>query len=276
MIELPEAVCLSKQLDEVLKGRAILRAEAGNSPHGFAWYTGDPTSYSVRISGRQVAGCENLCGHLWIRLEGDISLILAEGPVIRVWKAGERLPKKHQLLLEMDNGCILTATTRMYAFYALSDGLEPLNPYLQRAVEGPNVLDSEFGFAEFCSSAECVNKAKTSVKGFLATGQRFPGLGNGVLQDILFNAGLNPKTLLSDLKETGIKSLFDSVTGTLRQMTDLGGRDTEADIYGQTGGYMTMMSRKGMERGCPNCGSGIIKEAYMGGSVYWCPRCQTL
>lgn len=274
MIELPEAICLSRQLDGVLTGKTIVRAEAGSSPHGFAWYTGDPASYSARVSGRQVVGCENRCGHVWINLEGDVSLILAEGPAIRIWKKGEKLPKKLQLELEMEDGLILTAATRMYAFFALSDGLEPLNPYLQRAVEGPNVLDQSFAFEQFCLAADQVNRAKLSVKGFLATEQRFPGLGNGVLQDILFNAKLNPRSTSDSLGESGMKDLFISVKETLRHMTELGGRDTESDVYGQAGGYMTILSRKGMERGCPNCGSSIVKEAYMGGSVYWCPRCQ--
>jgi len=276
MIELPEAICLSRQLDGVLTGKTIVRAEAGSSPHGFAWYTGDPASYSARVSGRQVVGCENRCGHVWINLEGDVSLILAEGPGIRVWQEGDKLPKKHQLLLEMGDRHVLTASTRMYAFYALNDGLEPLNPYLQRAVEGPNVLSQEFSSLDFSSAADSVSQGRLSLKGFLATGQRFPGLGNGVLQDILFNANLHPKTLLSNLGDRGLKDLFDSVKETLRQMTELGGRDTESDIYGQSGGYMTILSRKGLERGCPRCGSGIFKEAYMGGSVYWCPKCQSM
>lgn len=276
MIELPEAVCLSRQLHEVLAGKIILRAEAGSSPHGFAWYSGDPSGYAARLSERRVVWCENRCGHIWIRLENDASLILSEGPSLRVWQKGEKLPKKHQLLLEMEDGLTLTAATRMYAFYALNDGLEPLNPYLKKGVEGPNVMDQSFAFERFCLAADQVNRAKLSVKGFLATEQRFPGLGNGVLQDILFNASLNPRRPLDSLGESGTKDLFDSVKETLRHMTELGGRDTESDVYGQAGGYMTILSRKGMERGCPNCGSSIVKEAYMGGSVYWCPRCQSL
>jgi len=38
-------------------------------------------------------------------------------------------------------------------------------------------------------------KQTYSIKAFLATEQRFLGLGNGVLQDILFNAKVHPQCL---------------------------------------------------------------------------------
>jgi formamidopyrimidine-DNA glycosylase len=116
--------------------------------------------------------------------------------------------------------------------------------------------------------------AGKSVKAFLATEQRLPGLGNGVLQDILFNARVNPKSKVSLLTEAELKALFDSVKTTLRQMADQGGRDTETDLFGNHGGYHTLMSKNTVSRPCPVCGGEIIKTAYMGGSVYYCPSCQ--
>ena len=38
VFELPEFVTLSKQINAVLKGQAILRGELGNSPQKFLWY----------------------------------------------------------------------------------------------------------------------------------------------------------------------------------------------------------------------------------------------
>jgi len=70
------------------------------------------------------------------------------------------------------------------------------------------------------------------------------GLGNGVLQDILFNAKINPRTQLIKLTEDEKSNLFKSVKQTLAQMTAQGGRDTEKDIFGRSGGYETIMSNK--------------------------------
>ena len=59
-------------------------------------------------------------------------------------------------------------------------------------------------------------------------------------------------------------------------MVSLGGRDTEKDLFGRPGKYITKMSNLNYSKGCPECKSLIIKEAYMGGSTYYCPICQIL
>jgi len=60
----------------------------------------------------------------------------------------------------------------------------------------------------------------------------------------------------------------------LREMADGGGRDTELDLFGDPGGYTTFMSRNTVGEPCTSCRSLIVKKAYMGGSVYYCPECQ--
>ena len=116
--------------------------------------------------------------------------------------------------------------------------------------------------------------ANISIKAFLATEQRIPGLGNGVLQDILWNAKLHPKSKISSLNEKSLSELFKSIKYTLNEMAEKGGRDTEKDIYGKSGGYRTVLSSKNIDMLCPACGGAIIKEAYMGGSIYYCSECQ--
>ena len=59
-------------------------------------------------------------------------------------------------------------------------------------------------------------------------------------------------------------------------MTEHGGRDTEKDLFGKAGGYKTMMSKNSVSCCCPVCKGEITKEAYLGGSVYYCARCQRL
>lgn len=82
-----------------------------------------------------------------------------------------------------------------------------------------------------------------SAKAFLATEQRFPGLGNGVLQDILFAARIHPKRKLRNLTEAERERLLSAVVSVLGEMTAQGGRDTEKDLFGRVGGYATKMSK---------------------------------
>jgi formamidopyrimidine-DNA glycosylase len=114
------------------------------------------------------------------------------------------------------------------------------------------------------------------MKALLATEQRIPGLGNGVLQDILFNAGVHPKRKKSTLSDFQKAELFHCLKVTLKSMTDRGGRDTEKDLFGNLGGYKSVLSKNTYSVPCPNCGDTIIKEAYLGGTIYYCPACQPL
>ena len=78
------------------------------------------------------------------------------------------------------------------------------------------------------------------------------------------------ETLTADERET----LFHSIKSTLKEMTDQGGRDTDKDLFGRPGGYTTKLSKKTLDKPCPVCGGMIIKEAYQGGSIYFCEGCQ--
>jgi formamidopyrimidine-DNA glycosylase len=118
------------------------------------------------------------------------------------------------------------------------------------------------------------SSGKLSTKAFLATEQRIPGLGNGVLQDILWTAGIHPKRKLESLSDDEVGQLYNAVKTVLEAMVDGGGRDTERDLYGCNGGYRTILSRHTVDMPCPACGTPIRKAAYLGGSIYFCEGCQ--
>jgi len=149
------------------------------------------------------------------------------------------------------------------------------NTYYDVAREKPSPLSDAFDSAYFQS---LVSNAKEtlSAKAFLATEQRFPGLGNGVLQDILFNAKIHPKRKMSTLTEEDRDYLFWTIRRTLHEMTARGERDTERDVFGQAGGYRTLMSNKTLNKPCPICGGRITRQAYLGGNIYYCETCQVV
>ena len=117
---------------------------------------------------------------------------------------------------------------------------------------------------------------KLSLKALLATEQRIPKLGNGVLQDILFNARMHPKKKVSALAGKEKEILFNSVKTTVSAMAAHGGRDTDLDLFGNPGSYKTILCKNTVNKPCPVCGTAIKKEAYMGGSIYYCEKCQRL
>ena len=65
------------------------------------------------------------------------------------------------------------------------------NEYYLIAKQKHSPLSDAFSWNMFKGLA--AENAAKSAKAFLATEQSIPGLGNGVLQDILFNARVNPE-----------------------------------------------------------------------------------
>ena len=205
---------------------------------------------------------------------GKKRLLFGDGVNLRCLPAGEKRPEKHQLLLEFDDGSSVAATVQMYGLlYAFRAGANDDNPYYMIAREKPSPLSAEFTEAYFEGLLSGVKPAM-SAKGFLATEQRIPGLGNGVRQDILFRAGIHPKNKVGGITSAGLGSLYRSVKETLAEMTLKGGRDTEKDLYGNPGGYGTVLSAKTWKNPCPVCGGVRVRQAYLGGNVYFCPNCQ--
>lgn len=86
----------------------------------------------------------------------------------------------------------------------------------------------------------------------------------------------NPYREVATLAADETTRLYKTLRGLLQQMVDGGGRDTEKDLFGHSGRYVARMSKLHIDGGCPECGSSIRKEAYMGGSIYFCPTCQIL
>jgi formamidopyrimidine-DNA glycosylase len=273
MIELPEGLALAGQIEETLTGKKIRSVIAGASPHKFAWFYGEPADYPGLFNGSVVEGAFSYGGKLHLKLDGDRGFAFFDGVVLRYYTDVKELPKKHQLSMEFEDGTYLIGTIAMYGgIYGYKGALQ--NSFDELARTKPSVFSEDFSPDYFKGLIVGALKPKHSAKAFLATEQRIPGLGNGVCQDILFYAGISPKRDIATLSEEEIGSLYRSVKETLADMTEKGGRNTEKDLFGAPGGYQTVMSKNTYMFPCPRCGGAVVKEAYMGGSVYYCTSCQ--
>jgi formamidopyrimidine-DNA glycosylase len=273
MLEFPEAVTIARQAREALVGRTITSAVAGHSPHAFAWFSEGPQWYGEALAGRTVDDVVAFGGWVEFRL-GDLRLGFHDGARLTLLDAGAKRPAKHQFLAEFDDGRALVCTVQMYAGIALFHEGEMDDDaafYYDVARDNPSplaVTASDF------RAMIAAGKATLTAKGLLATEQRIPGIGNGCLQDILWSAQIHPKTKVRTLSDAEVSELHAAYIATVSAMVDGGGRDVEKDLFGQPGGYRQILSAKTVEQPCPRCGSSIVRKAYMGGNVYFCPTCQ--
>jgi formamidopyrimidine-DNA glycosylase len=271
VLEIPEAQIISEQINKHLAGKEIENVIANNSPHKFAWFAGNPDEYRQNLINKVIEKARPVGGLIEMNI-GNQKMVFSDGVQLIWLQKSDKIPEKHQLLLNFSDGTSLVAKIQMYGgIWCFKEGKWE-NEYYEIAREKPSPLWEEFDFKYL---EKLLKKyPKKSAKAFLATEQRIPGLGNGVLQDILFDAKIHPKTKIEFLSEIEKMNLFKSIKNILSRMVEFGGRDTEKDLLGNPGKYKTKMSKKTVGTTCPDCGGTIKKTTYLGGSIYYCEICQ--
>ncbi|MCD7931359.1 MAG: endonuclease VIII [Tannerellaceae bacterium] len=284
MLEAPEALYLANQINDTLRGKRIILAVTGYTPHKFTFYSGDTAQYEERLLTRSICEANARGGMLEIRAD-DTLLVFSDGANLRYYGPGAKLPPKYQMLLGFDDDSFLVVSIRMYGgiwcmpvnwraeeyFFTMN-----LSAYYETACNKPQVLSAAFTKEYFMRLAQPEEIQKKSAKGFLATGQSIPGLGNGVLQDILYDARIHPKKKVKDLTPEEVEQLYHSIKKILNEIYLHKGRNMKSDLFGNKGEYIPYLSKDTTGKECTRCGDIIQKESYLGGSIYYCPGCQKL
>ena len=272
MLELPESYTIATQVNEHLKGKIISYVELLHTPHKFAWVTCENGSVEEQLEGQTIEGARFQGGILEIDTEESM-LLLSDGAFPKYYEEKKKFPKTHQLALYFDDDTALFVSVQMYGIIMVYPKGDCNHGYYVSSSTKPNPLTGEFTYEYFKSLYPAGGK-KLSAKAFLATEQRIPGLGNGVLQDILWDAGIDPRYDMTFAAEEDFQALYDSIRKILRKMCDAGGRNTEKTLFGEKGGYVCQLSKNSLHQPCMRCGYEIHKAAYMGGTVYFCEHCQ--
>ncbi len=272
MIELPESIVLAHKGSHLFKGLKITNVTANKTSHSFCWMNKEPSFLAHELVGKKIS--EVVASSHYLRFIFDDETELATGEdVIFSYKSKEKESEKHQLLLLFDNDMILEFKIKLYGFilFGKSSELKTSWPYYQKALDAVDPLSPKFTY-EYFLEATGLNQTSGSVKQALSTNQHIPGLGNGILQDVLFNAHLQPKHKVSSLTDDEKHQLYMSFLSTLKIMITQGGRNNVSHFENDFGHYDVLM-QSNRDR-CPVCSATLVKEAYLGGKVIYCPQCQ--
>ncbi len=104
--------------------------------------------------------------------------------------------------------------------YGVSKKVISITSTIFGGTEKPSPLSDNFDEKYFSKLFDFEKADSLSSKGFLATEQRIPGLGNGVLQDMGRTAGLHPRIKISKFPDADKERLFSSIKTVLRDMTE--------------------------------------------------------
>ena len=272
MIEIAESKSIASQLKKELKGKSIIEVSILKSPHKFCWMCMSEEHYEEILLGNVVTDVTSSAHYIRIHLSSGHELACAED-VTYEFKPKDLVSQKNQLVLIFENDDALELKIKFYGFILLGkpEDLYAHYPYYKMAIDSIHPCDDQFTYDYFLASTHLL-EPKGSVKSALATEQHLPGLGNGTLQDILFDAKLSPKRKINTLTKDDRVRLYQTTINKIDEMITFGGRDQTLSIYGEKGGYQVKMSNS--KTCCPICQTPLTKEAFLGGKVIYCPNCQ--
>lgn len=131
----------------------------------------------------------------------------------------------------------------------------------------PGISSREFSYSFFQKILQRHRKAP--VKAVLLLQSGFPGIGNWMADEILWQAQVNPRISAEKLKKEKLKLLYEKTRLVSRQALKIIGKDFSDPP--KTWLFSYRWKKKGF---CPRCEK-VLQHATIGGrTTCWCPNCQ--
>jgi len=294
-MSLADNYVIASQLQKSVAGKTITHTIANQNPHSFVWFATKPQYgfnppdvsaaqamlYDGLLTGQTIKYVDARAGSYgtYVYLHIGSHILLSNLPT-RLYVPSEKLPKRHQLLLTLEDGISIGMCGSLggvlFLFRANANG--DAADYLPSGMPTPlSDTFTEAFYLDFIAKLDMTKlKPAKTVKCLLATNNRFPGLDNTILHEILWEARVHPKSIAAALGTEEHKQIYSAIRTVFAAIITAGGRDVDKDLYGNFGGYQTKVSKNTLDTPCPRCGTPITKEAYLGGVIYFCPDCQPI
>jgi formamidopyrimidine-DNA glycosylase len=268
--ELPEVETIRRQLEPVLVGRSIARAEIRDERLSSP---ASPDELSNALTGEPVTALDRRGKYLLLRLGSGRTLAVHLRMTGSFRQAGrEPLPHERARLV-LDSGTELAyRDVRRFGTWRLL-AADELEDFLAARI-GPEPLEPEFT-PELLR--ERLAGRRAPLKSALLDQKTVAGLGNIYVDEALWRARLHPARQAGLLSRQAIVRLHGAVRETLafaiaRQGSTLrdyalpsgdeGSMQREFRVYGRGG------------EPCERCGTAIAKTRIAGRGTWYCPRCQ--
>jgi formamidopyrimidine-DNA glycosylase len=262
MPELPDLLYILSRLRERLLGREVTAERVGEpvvlrfAVHG---------NLSLLL-GRALADAFRKSHFLVFRFEG---LDLAVNPMLagrfRLAEAGQ--PDEKALGFALGFGDVelryLDDKKMGKAYLIASDDWKAI-PGMQTG--GVDILSPEFTPERFVSQ---LKHRRDQVRVFLLDKRALDSLGNAYADEVLFEAGIHPKTFCRELSHDDGVRLHDAIARVMKEAVEEVEERGEG-IEVKVRDFLKVRRKKT----CPRCGSKIRTAGVRGVDTWFCPRCQ--
>lgn len=276
MPELPDLVYVANALSRNIVGHRIAGARIGD-PTVLRLML--PTTFAESLTGRTVTSVERRGHFLRFGFDGELVVVVNAMLVGKYrWHPSRELPPpgappaKDPSALgfawRFEDGSELRYIDdkRMGKVYlaALADeGAIPVYASL-----GTDLLSPAFDRVLF---AELASRRRDQVRVFLMDKSALASIGNAYADEILFAAGLHPKTMVRKLTRDDVERLFMAIRKVLAEaIAEIARRNEPIDV--KVRDFLAVRGRAG--KPCPRCGTTIRAVRVSDGDACFCPRCQ--
>lgn len=268
MPELPEVETIRRELDKVLAGQRIK----------------DLQGCSLKVVDRRILGVKRKAKMIIIELSKGESLLIhlkMTGQLIylpanatrQALQAGNGKENKYtRAIFTLDKGRLYFNDLRKFGWIKLVTNKE-LKQQLVKLP--PDVVDKEFSEKYL---EKVLKSSGRAIKLVLMDQSKMGGIGNIYANEILFCAGIDPRTPANTVG-LQVRNLQGCIKKVINQGIKYGGSTASDENFvnargepGRFQNYLKVYEQEGKK--CPRCKQKIIKVKLGGRGTYYCPGCQ--
>ncbi len=288
MPELPEVETVRSGLQRLLPGRQIL-AVTSDWPKSFPNAQADVDAFLI---GAKILTVRRRAKVLLIDLDSDYTLVIhlkMTGQLVyrsnddaerfgaghpNESLVGELPDKSTRVIISFDNAKLFFNDQRKFGWMRLLPTIEvPELDFFKKV--GSEPLAADFTAQDFI--ARIRRRPGSNIKSVLLDQTVIAGVGNIYADESLWGAKLHPTTLVRDLSDNKLKTLFKELQYVLNLAIEKGGSTDKnyVNAEGKRGGYLSfarVFRRQNLP--CPRCGTTIIKTRVAARGTHTCPSCQ--
>jgi formamidopyrimidine-DNA glycosylase len=271
MPELPDLAHIEAKLRPALVGQQIADARTGD-PTVLRMMVDEPLGAALRA--RHITSVDRRGHFMRFGIEGD-RVIVINAMLVGKYRLlapaqleGKKDPRALGLALALATGIELhyiddKRMGKVYVARAADENQIPVYGQLGIDVTSPAFTREAFG--------AILRKRRDQTRMFLMDKRALASIGNAYADEILFAAGIHPKTFCNKLSPAEADALYAAIPSVLRHAIDeIARRDPPIDE--KLRDFLSVRGRDG--KPCPKCGTKIRAVRVGDGDACFCPKCQ--
>jgi formamidopyrimidine-DNA glycosylase len=272
-VELPEAITLAKQMNEVLPGKVIQRVHL-NEKSVWLINQGFINLHEVDLKYRLIQSVSARGKWVLIYLSANMILefALETGGKLLYTPPGGELPLPFHVRLALSDGSYLTQQIVGVGWARALSEMEFEVDSLPSQLGVSPLDEDQFTLENFARMLELGQRRK--IKRVLLEQDLIAGIGDGYVGDILLKAGVRPNKKAGEIEEGQRLALYQAIKEVLKEAVRQGGSQSEFDLYNRRGKYKQLVGQHASGKPCPVCGTPIEETKVLGSEAYLCPVCQ--